>query len=59
MTIEANDEVIQENIRVILKFSREINLDFRDREWDSLWKAASAINVASGDIVRRIVKALP
>jgi len=54
-----NDADIQENIRIVLSYAQELNKDFRDRDWDALWKASSAISVASGDIVRRIVKAMP
>jgi hypothetical protein len=54
-----NDPEIQENIRIILSYAQELNRDFRERDIQALWLATSAINVAAGDIVRRIVKAIP
>jgi hypothetical protein len=54
-----NDPEIQENIRIILSYAQELNRDFREVDIDELWKACSAISVASGDIVRRIVKVIP
>jgi hypothetical protein len=54
-----NDPEIQEHIRIILSYAQELNRDFRELDIDALWKAASAVSVAGGDIVRRIVKAMP